>query len=182
MKDQNERGLIVYSSKTGNTRKLAEGIRRVLEDSGFPARIAAVEEKPDPAGAPWVLVGFWADRGQADEKARDYIRSLEGRRLGLFGTLGAYPDSDHAKSLAKKTEALAAEKNSCLGSFLCQGKVDPALIERFKTLPPDNPHAMTEERRKRHEEAAKHPNEDDIAAAAAAFLKMIGGHESPAAP
>jgi flavodoxin len=168
-------GLVVYSSKTGNTRKLAEGICRILGEAGCPARIAPVEEKPDPGDAPWVLVGFWADRGHADDKALEFIGSLEGRRVGLFGTLGAYPHSDHARELAKKTEALAAEKNCCLGSFLCQGKVDPALIERFKNLPPDNPHAMTEERRKRHEEAAKHPNEEDMRAAGEACLGMIRG-------
>ncbi|MDR0643168.1 MAG: flavodoxin family protein [Treponema sp.] len=175
MENQSGVGLIVYSSKTGNTRKLAEGIHRALGDAGFPARIAAVEEKPDAAGVPWLLAGFWADRGHADEKTLAFIRSLEACRIGLFGTLGAYPDSEHARDLAKKTEALAAEKNICMGSFMCQGKIDPALLERFKNLPPDNPHAMTEERRKRHEEAAKHPNDDDIAAAAAAFLKMLQG-------
>jgi flavodoxin len=171
--DKAEPGLIVYSSKTGNTRKLAEGIHRGLLDAGIPARIAAVEEKPPAADAPWVLAGFWADRGNADQKALEYIRGLEGRRIGLFGTLGAWPDSDHARDLAKKTEALAAEKNTCLGSFLCQGKIDPALTERFKSLPPDNPHAMNKERRKRHEEAAKHPDAADIEAALRACRKMI---------
>ncbi|MDR3191762.1 MAG: flavodoxin family protein [Treponema sp.] len=173
-----EEGLIVYSSKTGNTKKLAQGIYRGLLEGGVPARIAAVEEKPGAAGAPWVLAGFWADRGTADQKTLEYLRGLEGQRIGLFGTLGADPGSNHARELAKKTEALAAEKNTCLGSFLCQGKIDPALTERFKSLPPDHPHAMNEERRKRHEEAAKHPDEADIAAAVAACRNMI---ESPAA-
>jgi flavodoxin len=168
-----ETGLIVYSSRTGNTRKLAEGIRLGLLEGGVPARIAAVEEKPDAADAPWVLVGFWADKGQADQKALEYIRSLEGRKIGLFGTLGAEPGSNHARELAKKTEALAAEKNTCLGSFLCQGKIDPALTEQFKKFPPNHPHAMNEERRKRHEEAAKHPDEEDIAAAVAACGNML---------
>lgn len=166
-------GLVVYSSKTGNTRKLAEGICRGLTEGGVPARMAAVEEKPGATDAPWVLVGFWADRGNADQKALEYIRSLEGRRIGLFGTLGADPNSNHARELAKKTEALAAEKNICLGSFLCQGKIDPALTEQFKKLPPDNPHAMNEERRKLHEEAAKHPDGEDIAAALRACRKML---------
>jgi hypothetical protein len=93
--------------------------------------------------------------------------------VGLFGTLGADPRSDHARELAEKTEALAAEKNTCLGSFLCRGKIDPAVIEMFKKLPPDNPHALTEERRKYYEEAAKHPDGADIAAAAEACLGML---------
>jgi flavodoxin len=169
-------GLIVYSSKTGNTRKLAEGICRGLTEAlgTGAARIAAVEDEPDPAGARWVLVGFWADRGNADPKALRYLKSLEGRRVGLFGTMGAYPDSDHAGDIRKKVEGEAAEKNTVLGCFLCQGKIDPALTEQFKALPADNPHAMTEERMQRHLEAAKHPDEKDITAGVAACLAMIG--------
>jgi flavodoxin len=169
------RGLIVYSSKTGNTRKLAQGIHKGLVDAGIcDTRIAAAEENPEPADADWILLGFWADRGTADPKSLGYLKSLEGRKIGFFGTLGAYPDSPHAKDMGKKVQELGAEKNTVLGCFLCQGKVDPALIERFKSLPPDNPHAMTEERIKRHEEAAKHPDENDIKAAVAAVLAMVG--------
>jgi flavodoxin len=173
-------GLIVYSSKTGNTRKVAEGIHRELsEDWGAGTerppvlRIAAVEENPDPAEADWILLGFWADRGTADSKSLQYLKTLEGRVIGLFGTLGAYPDSQHAKDVSKKTQELAAEKNTVLGCFLCQGKIDPALTERFKNLPADNPHAMTEERMKRHLEAAKHPNEQDLRAAVEACRSML---------
>jgi flavodoxin len=169
-------GLIVYSSKTGNTRKLAEGIHKGLAEAlgpGQGVRIGAVEENPDPAGADWILAGFWADRGNADQKALHYLKSLEGRKVGLFGTLGAYPDSDHARDISKTVQDIAAEKNTVLGCFLCQGRIDPALTERFKNLPADNPHAMTPERMKRHEEAAKHPDEKDIEAAVTACLSMV---------
>jgi flavodoxin len=175
-------GLIVYSSKTGNTKKLAEGIREGLTKdlSGTRIHLAAVEENSGPQGADWVLVGFWADRGSADQKALRYLESLNGQKLGLFGTLGAYPDSPHANELSQKVQGLAGEKNTVLGCFLCQGKIDPALTERFKSLPPDNPHAMTEERMKRHLEAAKHPDENDIKAAVSACLSMIQKIEVPA--
>ncbi|MDR0587004.1 MAG: flavodoxin family protein [Treponema sp.] len=167
-------GLIVYSSKTGNTRRLAEGIGQgLVEAGGQRITLAAVEENPDPAGAPWVLVGFWADRGNADQKAIEYLRNLKGRKVGLFGTLGAYPGSKHAEDIRQKAQALAAEKNTVLGCFLCQGKIDPALTERFKGLPADNPHAMTEERMKRHLEAVKHPDENDIRVAVNACLSML---------
>jgi flavodoxin len=175
-------GLIVYSSRTGNTKKVAEGIRLGLEAALGKTRIAAVEDSPDPAGADWVLVGFWADRGNADRKALDYIKSLEGHKVGLFGTMGAYPDSKHAGDISRTVQAVAAEKNTVLGCFLCQGKIDPALTEQFKSLPPDNPHAMNEERMKLHLEAAKHPDEKDIEAAAAYCVSMLRplGAEGPA--
>jgi flavodoxin len=174
-------GLIVYSSKTGNTRKVAEGIHRGLTElwgagteRAPELRIAAVEENPDSAGADWILLGFWADRGTADSKALQYLKTLEGRSIGLFGTLGAYPDSQHARDVGKRVWDLAAEKNTVLGCFLCQGKIDPALTEQFKNLPAGNPHAMTEERMKRHLEAAKHPDEQDLRDAAEACRSMLG--------
>ncbi|MDR1428757.1 MAG: flavodoxin family protein [Spirochaetaceae bacterium] len=172
-KNNGSAGLIVYSSKTGNTRKLAQGIHRGLEEAlGLPVRLEAVEDNPGP-GSAWILVGFWADRGNADQKALGYLNSLEGRAIGLFGTLGAYPDSAHAQDLSRKVSDTAAGKNTVLGCFLCQGKIDPALTERFRSLPADNPHAMTEDRMKRHAEAAKHPDEADIASAVKACLAMV---------
>jgi flavodoxin len=161
----------VYSSKTGNTRKLAEGIHRGLEARGIEAAIAPVEDAPQAAA--WVLAGYWVDRGTADKKALKYLKSLKGARVGLFGTLGAYPDSQHAADTARKVEALVGKKNRCLGTFLCQGKIDPKIIEFFKKLPLGHPHGMNEERIKRHAEAAKHPNDDDIAAALEVCVKML---------
>jgi flavodoxin len=176
------RGLIVYSSRTGNTRKLAEGIHRGLcasaeagQGTAPSIRLAAVEENPDSAGADWILAGFWADRGTGDQKTLQYLDSLEGRRIGFFGTLGAYPNSAHAGDIRRRVQDAAAGKNTVLGCFLCQGRIDPALTEKFKELPPDNPHAMNAERMKRHEEAAKHPDAGDIEAAIAACRSMING-------
>ena len=116
---------------------------------------------------------FWADRGSVDQKTLRYLQSLEGHKIGLFGTLGADPGSDHARDISGKAQELAAEKNTVLGCFLCQGRIDPALTERFKSLPADNPHAMTPERIRLYEEAAKHPDEKDLEAAAAACLSMV---------
>jgi flavodoxin len=175
--NDSEEVLLVYSSKTGNTRMVAEGIAGGLGEARIAARIAPIEEASDE-GAPVLLLGFWVDKGTADAKTLAYIRKLEGRRVGLFGTLGAYADSEHARKTAETMKALVSEKNTCLGCFLCQGKIDPALTEQFKQLPPGHPHAMDEDRMKRHLEAAKHPDQADIEAALAAckaMLKSAGG-------
>ncbi|MDR1586200.1 MAG: flavodoxin family protein, partial [Treponema sp.] len=119
----------------------------------------------------------WVDRGGADKKALRYLKSLKGKKIGLFGTLGAYPDSDHAKNTARKVENLVSKHNTCLGAFLCQGKIDPKLTEMFKKLPLGLVHGMTPERIKRHEEAAKHPDDKDLEAAVEACAKMLGAGE-----
>jgi hypothetical protein len=61
---------------------------------------------------------------------------------------------------------------------LCQGKIDPALTEQFKSLPPNHPHAMSDERMKRHLETAKHPDQADIERALAACKTMLANARS----
>lgn len=162
--------LLTYSSKTGNTKKVAEGIYEILPEGSL---ITPIEGNINPNEFDLILMGFWVDKGMADEKAKKYMEKIEGKKVGVFGTLGAYPDSDHAKKTLKRVRELLEVKNEVVAEFLCQGKVDPKLIEKFKKLPASHPHGMTEERRKRHEEASKHPNEQDIKEAQKIFGDLI---------
>ena len=161
--------LIVYSSLTGNTKKVAAAIKEAL---GGEADLLPVEEQPPAAGYDLVAVGFWVDRGTADKKAREYIAGLHNKKVALFATLGAYPDSEHAGQSMANAVALLADSNQFIGSFICQGKVDPSLVEQFKNLPAGHPHAMNPERAARHQEAAKHPDEADLANAKKAFAEF----------
>jgi flavodoxin len=154
--------LVVYSTLTGNTRKVGEAILKGLP---LGSVIADVKDSPDPAGYDLVVAGYWVDKGKADAATLKYLERLKDRKTAFFFTLGAYPDSPHADSCAKGTEdILIANGNECLGHYRCQGKVDPSLLEKMKkALPPEHPHAqMTPERKARLEEAAKHPNEEDL--------------------
>ncbi len=163
--------MLVYSSKTGNTKKVAEEIIKVLPEG---SEIYAVEDAPSPVDYDNVIMGYWINRGTADEKAIKYIEQIEEKKVGFFCTLGAYPDSEHAKKcIVNGNELFSKNNNEILGSFICQGKIDPALAEKFKTLPPDHPHAMTPERKKRHEIASKHPDADDFKKAQEVFERMF---------
>ncbi|MDR0882193.1 MAG: flavodoxin family protein [Candidatus Adiutrix sp.] len=154
--------IVVYSSLTGNTRRVAEGLLPALPEGTLCVN---VQEAPEPVGFDLVLPGFWVDRGQADAAMLGYLAKMKNCRTGFFFTLGAYPDSPHADEVAADTaKRLAEGGNQVLGHFRCQGRVDPALLERMKTmLPPDHPHVqMTPERQARLDEAAKHPDELDL--------------------
>ncbi len=161
------RSLIVYSSKTGNTKMIAEAIGKVIPN----CEIYPVENAPEPDDYAFVSVGYWVDKGLPDAKAKKYIESINNANVALFGTLGAWPDSDHAKECIAKSEAILTEKgkeNNVLGSFLCQGKVDPELRKRMAEAM-GHIHPMTPERIARLKEAEKHPDEADCARAAEMF-------------
>ncbi len=163
------KSLIVYSSLTGNTRAVAEAIASVMPE---PCELVSVQEAPsDLSSYDFIAIGYWVDKGMPDQNCIQFMKTVQGKKVGLFGTLGAYPDSDHAKK-CQANAARLMEGNEILGQFICQGKVDPKVIEMMKKMAPDS-HPMTEERRARIQEAKKHPNEEDFQNARQAFSAMI---------
>ncbi len=165
--------LVVYSSLTGNTEKVARAIAEVMPNCD----IHSVQEAPEATSYDMVAVGFWVDKGMPDKKAFDYINSISNANVALFGTLGAWADSEHSMDCAKKGEDAVktdGKNNNYLGAFICQGKVDPKLIERMQSMPEvQKRHPMTEERKARIAEAAKHPDENDLKNAQEAFKSFI---------
>ena len=160
--------LVVYSSRTGNTRMIAEAIHSVMPEG---TQITSVESAPEPEGYDFIALGFWVDKGAPDSAMAAYMDKVQGTSVGLFGTLGAWPDSDHAReSMQKAVDRVAG--NNVLDTFICQGKVDPRLLTIMAKMM-DNPHPMTEERKARIEEAAKHPDEKDCANARKVFAGIL---------
>lgn len=171
------KSLVVYSSLTGNTKMVAEAI---VEALGENAVLAAVEENPTVESYDLVAVGFWVDRGTADRKSADYLGTIKNKRVALFATLGADPHSDHAKKSLENAAALLDASNEVVGQFICQGKVDPRLIEKMeKMFPANHPHGMNEERKARHKIASTHPDTNDLLEAKTVFNKikseLLGG-------
>ncbi len=153
--------LLTYSSLTGNTRKVADAIYEVLKDYNidyFP-----VDEVKDIERYEIIFVGYWIDKGMPNKEALQLLKKLRNKKVGVFFTLGAHPDSEHARKCVEKSINLLEEgNNQILCVFHCQGKISDKLIEFFKTLPPDHPHALTEEKLERYALAAKHPDETDL--------------------
>jgi hypothetical protein len=105
-------------------------------------------------------MGFWVDKGTADKRSMEYMKTLNGKNVALFATLGAYPDSEHARETLLRVETLMPGYR-ILDSFICQGAIDPKLQEWMSKLPSDHPHAVDEKRLKRWEDASSHPDEED---------------------
>lgn len=164
--------LVIYSSLTGNTKKVAEAMAEVMPE----CTVLPVEEAPASVQEyDLVAVGYWVDKGMPDGKTCSWLGGVENARLAFFGTLGAWPDSDHAKECMAHGEKLALEPergNTVLGSWLCQGRIDPRILEVMAKMA-GNIHPMTEERRARIAEAAKHPDDDDCRRAQDFIRRML---------
>ena len=153
--------LISVSSKTGNTRKIAEAIHAALPE----AELHNVESAPDPAAFDLIFVGFWVNRETADEKAQEYIGQIKNKTVAIFGTLGAYPDSQHAIDSLENAAQLLPDCQ-VVDRYICQGAIDPKLIEWMSGLPAEHSHAPNDTNRKRWKDASMHPDIADCQAAA----------------
>lgn len=163
--------LLTYSSLTGNTRMVAEAIHKALPKG---ALLCPIAEAPSPEDFAWIITGFWTHRGGPDPAAAAYMQRIQNRDVAFFGTLAAYPDSDHGREVIAKAEKLLAG-NRLLGSFLCQGKLSPERMNRILSGKAANKnHPLTEERKTRVLEAAKHPDEHDLYTAAELFRGIAG--------
>ncbi|ODN31440.1 flavodoxin family protein [Fervidobacterium thailandense] len=168
--------LLTYSSLTGNTKKVADGIFEILDKSVTTYLPMSEIENPEEFVKDFdlILIGCWVDKGMPNKEAAEFIQKVKNKKVGLFMTLGASPQSKHAhETLQKSVELIEKNNNTVVAKFICQGKISEKLIEFFKTLPPEHPHALTEEKLKQYEIAAKHPDQEDIKNAQELFLKVV---------
>ncbi|WP_295261355.1 flavodoxin family protein, partial [Veillonella sp.] len=87
--------IVIYSSRTGNTKQVAEAIIGVLPE-GTPC--VPVNEAPaDLSQYDLVFMGFWADQGNADKAAQAVLKRIDNEKVALFATLGVPPMMPHAK-------------------------------------------------------------------------------------
>ncbi|MCK5132590.1 MAG: flavodoxin domain-containing protein [Candidatus Sabulitectum sp.] len=150
---------VIYSSKTGNTKKVASAI---LEGVGAQAQLFSVDDEISLDEYDLIFMGFWVDKGSPDKKASEFMSKISWKKVAYFVTLGAYPDSQHAKDSLEKGIALLGEHCEIVDSFICQGAIDPKLMEWMMTLPEDHPHSPDEKRIKRWEDACNRPDSTDL--------------------
>lgn len=153
--------IVLYSTRTGNTKKVADAIASALP-AGTPC--VSVKEIPaDIAAYDCVFLGFWVDRGSADKDSQEALKSLTNKHVAIFATLGADPKSEHAAESLNAAAGFLPEGVNVPGKFICQGAVDPKLIEMmYKQFPAGHPHGKSPERDALHAEAAKHPDAADL--------------------
>jgi len=160
---------VIYSSVTGNTKMVAEAIAEAADS----ADIFPVQEAPqDLSEYDVVAIGYWLRLGQPDPMTLKYLAQVENARVVFFQTHGAEVNSEHAITSFARAGYHLGKGCEILGTFGCQGKINPAMLEKRKNAPADDPHggAAAIERWKK---AASHPDAEDLAAAA----RLVGNME-----
>lgn len=159
--------LILYSSVTGNTQFLAKS----LKSSEHELTFLPIYPFPKDLDYNIIFLGFWVYHGAPDPRMISLMQQIKGKRIALFGTLSAYPHSEHAKKVLTRAQHYLID-NTILGSFLCLGRLEQKRYQR-KFTNPGSKYPMDEERYERLLEGQKHPNQEDCKNFQAFFEKII---------
>ena len=155
-----ERYSIIFSSATGNTKKLAEALHEALPAEACDYFGTQQEEVPP---SELLYVGFWTDKGNADEATLALLQKLSGRKIFLFGTAGfGGSEAYFGQVLARVKQSIDAS-NTVVGAYMCQGKMPLSVRERYVKMQaqPDHP-ANLDALIKNFDRALSHPDAEDL--------------------
>ena len=144
--------LVVYTSNTGNTEKVAMKIFDSL-----PGRSKDIQRLEDT-----YFVGFWNDRGTCGSRVMEFLSGLHGKKVALFGTCGMGGSSEYFKQVENRVSVFVPEDNEYLGCFLCGGKMMPQVLDRYKQMQAINDSPQIRTMIAAYEEGMLHPDEQDF--------------------
>ena len=151
--------LVVYTSKTGNTQKVAVKIFEALP--GKSKDIVSLEELGGEE-ADTYFVGFWNNRGICTTEVIDFLSGLHGKRVALFGTCGLSGNKEYFKQVEKQVSVFIPDDNEYLGCFLCGGKVAPRVLEKYRQMQAVCDTPQIRNLIAAYEDAMLHPDEQDF--------------------
>ena len=151
---------IVFSSKTGNTRLLADTLRASLPQNectyfGSPA--------PEALEAETLYIGFWTDKGHADDTLTAFLQTLKGKRIFLFGTAGFGGSAEYFGQILAAVQKSLDESNTVIGTYMCQGKMPMTVRQQYEKMLQQPNHAPNLEMLiENFDKALAHPDAADL--------------------
>ena len=151
---------IIYSSCTGNTKKLAETIKDTLKNQNIIYFGKVVENIPE---ADFYLIGSWTNKGQASDDIVHFVKKLKHKKIAYFGTAGYGGSEDYYRTLYERLKNLIDDSNQIIGYFYCQGKMPMQVRERYVQMITEHPEdTKLNVSIQNFDEALSHPDEIDL--------------------
>ena len=128
---------ILFSSLTGNTKKLADAIHKTLPQNDCEY-FGAI-------------------------KTLTLLSTLKNRRIFLFGTAGFGGSDAYFQKILGQVRQSIDPSNTIIGEYMCQGKMPQSVRERYVKLKenPEHP-ANLDALIKNFDCALSHPDSDDL--------------------
>lgn len=160
--------LIAYSSKTKNTKKVAEAIYEEIKTKNSVSIIDIRKCKNKLPDFDLYILGCWVDKATLNKNMQKFIekQNILSKNVALFMTCGVPDTHYHAKdSINNFKEYMQKRNNKVVSTFICQGKIDPKILIVFKFLTWKNPdfiHKINNEMLEWVKTSKTHPDINDL--------------------
>lgn len=117
------KGIVVYHSRSGNTKEMAETIARAMNDAGLKTECKTVDQvKPDDLpGYDAVVIGSPCYYGQMAAPVKQLIDDLVGRHGQLNGRVGAAFSSSANIGGGSETTVMGINEAMLIAGMVVQG-------------------------------------------------------------
>ena len=151
---------IVFSSSTGNTKKLADAVYEILPKDKCDY-FGENDLKIPPSDL--LYIGFWTDKGSADTKTLELLAKLKNKKIFLFGTAGFGGSDVYFEKILGQVKQSIDSSNAVIGEYMCQGKMPQSVPERYVKMKenPEHP-ANLDMLIANFDCALSHPDMDDL--------------------
>lgn len=163
---------VIYSSLSGRTEILAKAIAAGVSEK-YPCTLHNLKEGAPALDGDVVLLGYWVDKGGPNKEMKEFMEKLSGKAVGVFATLGAYADSAHAAHSIASGINLVKDKNTVIGSYICNGALSKEIIEMFRKNGKEGTHSASVENEIRWKILENHPTKAECDLAAERFRERV---------
>lgn len=158
---------VIYSSLTGCTRTVAEAIYGGLS---CEKSIHDLKDGAPVLDGDIVFLGYWGISGHPNEEMEQFMKTVSGKAVGVFCTLGYYADSAHARDTVVSGLNLLKDRNEVICSYVCNGAISKELRTGQGV---EEGHVPTEQKEIRWEITDSHPTQAECALAAERFRERV---------
>lgn len=163
---------MAVSSRSGNTRRLAEAVADALRSRGADV-VSAEDGLPGDIDA--VAAGFWTDKGDCAEDMREFLETLRGMRVVLFGTAGFGGSPEYFDRILANVASHLPGDAELAGGAMCQGRMGDGVRRRYEAMLAENPgDARIQGMIDNFDAALSHPDEDDLERVSEAVAAALG--------
>lgn len=152
------KGIIIYDSLSGNTEKLAQEIKKEIPNAKLEKITAETVSEDNEI----YYIGTPIIKGMCTEKIKNFLMSLENKKIFLFVTAGYGGSKEYYERLKKRILEVIPSSNQIIGTFFCQGKMQETVKEHYIKLIKEHPDdKQLEVSLANFEQAKTHPDKTD---------------------
>lgn len=128
--------VIVYDSKTGNTKKLAD----VIYDECHDFDVSIYDDvNADVLKADLLFIGSWTFKGEPSDKMKRVYQELNNKKIFVFGTCSVGSNENYYKLIFENTKKYINISNEIVDYYFCAGKLPMSIKERYESMLKENP-------------------------------------------